>query len=126
MSLFSDKRNSSEIDFSLCGANDCPLAPVTANTTNGTSTGKVDDQIITLMSIYLAVGIMAAILIGLLLDKIKVLSSERKDRGVCSLFLATIRHLKDVRMQLLIPLTIFSGLEQGFVFGDFTKVSMVT
>ena len=74
------------------------------------------------MSIYLAVGIIAAILIGLLLDKITVLGSEKKDKGIFSLFFATMKHLKDQRMLLLIPLTIYSGLEQGFVFGDFTKV----
>ena len=65
---------------------------------------------------------MAAILIALLLDKITVLGSEKKDKGFLSLFIATMRHLKDKRMRLLIPLTIFSGLEQGFVFGDFTRV----
>ena len=95
---------------------------IAKNSTNKTTTDKVDDKIITLMSIYLAVGIMAVILIALLLDKITVLGSDKKDKGVFSLFIATMKHLKDKRMRLLIPLTIYSGLEQGFVFGDFTRV----
>ena len=32
-------------------------------------------------------------------------------------------HLKDVRQLLLLPLTFFSGLEQAFIFGDFTAVN---
>ena len=40
------------------------------------------------------------------------------------LFVATLGMMKDSRLLLLIPLIIFTGLEQGFVFGDFTKVSL--
>lgn len=29
---------------------------------------------------------------------------------------------KDARMQLIIPLSIFIGLEQGFMYADFSKV----
>ena len=42
-----------------------------------------------------------------------------------NLFFATLYHLKDTRMILIIPLTIYSGLEQGFIFADFTKVTAV-
>lgn len=41
------------------------------------------------------------------------------------LLIATIKHVwKDTRMQMIVPLTIYSGLEQAFVFGDFTAVSV--
>ena len=73
------------------------------------------------MSIYLATGICAVLIISFLLDKVNVLGSEKR-KGVCNLFIATLKHLKDNRMKLLVPLTVYSGLEQGFVFGDFTKV----
>lgn len=36
---------------------------------------------------------------------------------------ATIKHLKDKRQVLLVPLTIFSGLEQGYIGADFTQVN---
>ena len=36
---------------------------------------------------------------------------------------ATTRMLGDHRMLLLAPLVVFSGLQQGFILGDFTKVS---
>jgi hypothetical protein len=39
------------------------------------------------------------------------------------LVVATLRHMKKHRQQLLIPLTIWSGLEQGFFGADFTAVS---
>ncbi|XP_078736011.1 protein unc-93 homolog A [Lampetra fluviatilis] len=45
--------------------------------------------------------------------------------GWCRLFLATMRQMKDHRQLLLIPLTMYSGLEQAFLASDFTK-SMVT
>ncbi|XP_065055272.1 protein unc-93 homolog A-like isoform X3 [Rhopilema esculentum] len=119
-----DDRNSSMINYGLCGANDCPGTPVNGSSAADKTDGP-DKKIITLMSIYLAVGILAVILISTTLDKITILGSEKKNHGVFSLFIATARHLKDRRMQLLIPLTMYSGLEQGFVYGDFTK-SFVT
>ena len=41
-----------------------------------------------------------------------------------SLVAATFRHMKKNYQQLLIPLTIWSGLEQGFFGADFTAVSL--
>ena len=79
-------------------------------------------MVATLMSIYLGFGLLAILFVLIFLDKIKILRGNER-RGVCDLFIATLKHLKNKKMQLLIPLTIFSGLEQGFVFGDFTKVS---
>ena len=35
---------------------------------------------------------------------------------------ATLRHMRDPRQILLIPLTMFSGLEQAFFSSDFTAV----
>jgi hypothetical protein len=39
-----------------------------------------------------------------------------------SLVAATLKHMKKHYQQLLIPLTIWSGLEQGFFGADFTAV----
>jgi len=72
------------------------------------------------MSIYLVFGILAIAVIFFFLDKIDIVS-ENNETGSCNLFIATFKHLKHRNMQLLIPLTLFSGLEQGFVFADFTK-----
>lgn len=41
------------------------------------------------------------------------------------LLIATARHMRKKEQLLLIPLTIWSGLEQGFFGADFTAVKML-
>ena len=70
---------------------------------------------------------MAILVITFLLDKIKL--DKEKEEGVkekitLKLFIATFKHMWDSPYQkLLIPLTIYSGIEQAFIGADFTKVS---
>lgn len=40
----------------------------------------------------------------------------------CETFLATFRLLKDKRLIMLIPLTLYSGFEQSFLSGEYNKV----
>ncbi|KAJ8396214.1 hypothetical protein AAFF_G00020810 [Aldrovandia affinis] len=72
----------------------------------------------------IGVGILAMILVAVFLDNIDR-ETAREFRGnrepFCSTFLATFKHLKDKRQLLLIPLTMYSGFEQGFLSGDYTK-----
>jgi len=78
-----------------------------------------------LLGIYLGCGVMAVALLIALLDGNVGSKRINKDLRITmkELFLSTIKMLKDSRCQLLIPLVLFVGLEQGFIFGDFTKVS---
>ena len=102
-----------------CGANYCPSTLLNADRVAEPSTVKI------LMGIYLAFGFLAMLVIFFFLDKIELESSaENKEQGNCSLFISTLKFLKERKMQLLIPITMFSGLEQGFVFADFSKVSL--
>ncbi|KAG7460982.1 hypothetical protein MATL_G00204680 [Megalops atlanticus] len=72
----------------------------------------------------IGVGILAMILVAVFLDNIDR-DTAREFRGnrepFCSTFLATFKHLRDKRQLLLIPLTMYSGFEQGFLAGDYTK-----
>ena len=43
----------------------------------------------------------------------------------CMLLLATLKQCGDARQVLLIPLTVFSGMQQGFFWQDFAKVSSI-
>ena len=80
-----------------------------------------DSTVVMLVTIYLVCGVLSIAVILFLLDKLH--NEEHKERPpMFRLFFATLRHLKDMRMVLIIPLTMYSGLEQGFVFADFTKV----
>lgn len=75
--------------------------------------------------IYLVSAVTAAIIVSVFLDKI-VLDKEtsEEDRKLSpKLMVSTFRHLVSSPIQLmLIPITIYSGLEQAFMGGDFTKV----
>lgn len=109
----------------VCGVNFC--AEMKSNLTNTTDTLAKPEYslVVKLVSIYLASGVLAVLLILILLDRLSGNLSRKKDSvsGV-SLLLATLMHLKDRRMQLVLPITFFSGIEQAFIFGDFTKVFM--
>lgn len=72
---------------------------------------------------------LAVLLIVIFLDQIKSEQAETEKEiletpSFWSTFLATFQHLKDKRQCLLIPLTMYSGFEQGFLSGDYTKVWM--
>lgn len=68
------------------------------------------------------------ILVAVFLDNIdgKAATEFRKNKGnnkFCSTFLATFSLLRDKRLIMLIPLTMYSGFEQSFLAGEYTKVS---
>lgn len=72
-----------------------------------------------LCGIYLGSALMAAILLAIFLTNIK---KEGKNEGSISsfrLFVATAHHLRNPKQILLIPLTIFSGVEQAYIASDY-------
>ncbi|KAH3884959.1 protein unc-93 homolog A-like [Dreissena polymorpha] len=76
-----------------------------------------------LLCIYLGCGLLGAVLLLVFLDKNVGSKRINNDLKITTkeLFMSTVNMLKDSRCQLLIPLVFFVGLEQGFIFGDFTK-----
>ncbi|KAK3084344.1 hypothetical protein FSP39_011897 [Pinctada imbricata] len=84
-----------------------------------------DDTRVMLFSIYLGCGIMGVVILVSLFDHHKRRRRSRifNDDTWTSkdLFLGTVRMLKDSRCQLLVLMVILIGLEQGFMFSDFTK-----
>ncbi|KAG8444327.1 hypothetical protein GDO86_009493 [Hymenochirus boettgeri] len=110
--------------YTHCGANDCPNIPV-SNGNETSITPPTKSLIYTLLGIYTCSGVLAVILISAFLDNIDLKSQQNqpgtKEESFCEKVLATLQHLKDKRQCLLIPLTMYSGFEQGFLAGDFTK-----
>lgn len=80
-----------------------------------------EDKRYMLIGIYLGCVVLAAIIVAVFLDPLKR-EEKQDDGGVCSRVVATLKHLKKWDQILLIPLTIFSGIEQAFILGDYTKV----
>ncbi|XP_004935588.2 protein unc-93 homolog A [Gallus gallus] len=122
LSQSSNKVEISEEDLVCCGAYDC-----VSNTTNTTALAEPSKSLVyTLLGVYTASGVLAVLLIIIFLDQIKSDQAEtekeiQKTPSFWSTFLATFQHLKDKRQCLLIPLTMYSGFEQGFLAGDYTK-----
>lgn len=111
----------------VCGVHFC-TSPPKQNLTNGSSSFDTLEKpeyslVLKLVSIYLGSGVLAILLVIVLLDRLSGHLSRKKDEvSGLKLLLATLNHLKDRRMQLVLPITFFSGMEQAFIFGDFTKV----
>lgn len=115
-----EKATISEAELACCGAYDC------TNSTDNPEIPKGPSKtlIYTLLGIYTGSGVLAVLLIVFFLDQIETNTEEEKEKREQTFwmtFLATFRHLKDKRQCLLIPLTMYSGFEQGFLAGDYTK-----
>ena len=79
----------------------------------------------TVCGIYIGCGVLAVIVIALLLDNITLEKEEGKKRKFnLDLVWETLRHLhRSDYQKLLLVLTMYSGIEQAFMTGDYTKVS---
>ncbi|XP_029966647.1 protein unc-93 homolog A [Salarias fasciatus] len=104
-----------------CGAADCGL---NVSTGNSSSVRPEQELVWTLVGCYIGVGVLAMIIVAVFLDNIdrEQASRFRHDKQpFCQTFLATFRLLKDWRLLTLIPLTMYSGFEQSFLAGEYTK-----
>ena len=74
----------------------------------------------------MGIGVFAVLFVIVMLDRLTGDLDRRKTQeSSVSLLIATVKHLRDKRMMLVLPITMFSGLEQAFTFGDFTQVHHV-
>ena len=88
-------------------------------------------QIYKLCGIYLGCGCLAVVMVVVFLDKISLDSDDcdsaksgrRKQNKSLNLLTSIVQHFwKSKYLKLLAPLTIYSGIEQAFVAGEFTRV----
>ncbi|XP_034018456.1 protein unc-93 homolog A [Thalassophryne amazonica] len=109
-----------EAQLQMCGAADCGL-----NITSNSTFSRPEDKLVwTLVGCYIGVGVLAMIIMAVFLENIdQAQTSEfRGNREpFWQTFLATFRLLKDWRLVTLIPLTMYSGFEQSFLTGEYTK-----
>ncbi|XP_006871255.1 PREDICTED: protein unc-93 homolog A [Chrysochloris asiatica] len=103
----------------LCGARDCQMGGSFSNSTQRPS----QELIYTLVGIYTGCGVLAVLLIAIFLEPIKdpQQKSEGEKLSLWSNLLATFRLLRDKRLRLLVLLPLYSGFQQGFMSGDYTK-----
>lgn len=109
-----------EEQLQSCGAADCGLNI----SINSTTTRPAQKLVWTLVGCYIGVGVLAMLIVAVFLDNIdrEQSSQFRGNREpFCHTFMATFRLLKDWRLVTLIPLTMYSGFEQSFLSGEYTK-----
>lgn len=83
-----------------------------------------EQQRFLLVGIYVVMGLMAAILLRFGLDPLKNdLLEGRRCRTICDRFLSALKRLKNPQQLLLIPLSIYVGMEGPFYTNEVTEVS---
>uniref|UniRef100_A0A8D1D3W0 Protein unc-93 homolog A n=1 Tax=Sus scrofa TaxID=9823 RepID=A0A8D1D3W0_PIG len=104
-----------------CGARDCLMATAPANSTNRPS----QELIYTLLGIYTGSGVLAVLLTAVFLEPVKDApqksEGEKKAPPFWSTLLSTFKLFRDKRLRLLVLLPLYSGFEQAFLAGDYTR-----
>ena len=82
-----------------------------------------------MVGVYIAFAVLGVILMVVFVDELPYNvnqqgSIEKTKDEVQSLLLATLNHMRRVNQLLLIPVTLFSGLEQGFIGAEFNEVKI--
>ena len=116
--------NYSEAELDLCGANFC----VEELHENANLQRPPDSEIFTISIIYLTCIAAAVTIIAVFMDPLSRYGERRRgsisaqETSGIQLLAATFRQMKKPNQQLLIPLTVFIGIEQAFIGADFTQV----
>lgn len=106
---------------SYCGADDCPWDDRN-NKTSGPDLPQW--RVYTLISIYLGFTVIGLIITVFLLKPIKS-SGATSGVSIVRQLSATLRLLvTNLNMALLVPLSIWTGMEQVILFAEFTKVKL--
>ncbi|XP_037376925.1 protein unc-93 homolog A [Talpa occidentalis] len=102
-----------------CGASDCLMAEAPVNGTQRPSR----ELVYTLLGIYTGSGVLGVLLVAVLLEPISGggLQKSGGTASVCSSLLSTFRLFRDRRLCLLTLLPVYSGFQQAFLAGDYTK-----
>lgn len=125
-----ETENENGTNYDLCGANFCP------SNEHAADSGVNVSEIYEIMGIYIACIVLAVIIILILVDPLTRYGERQKQSNArrnstrrgsqveltgFQLLAATFVQLRKPYQLLLIPLTIYIGVEQAFVMADFTQ-----
>ncbi|KAI5700765.1 hypothetical protein M8J76_012247 [Diaphorina citri] len=116
----SSANNVEETRLRSCGSNFCVIGGKGLDNLER----PPDSEIYHITGIYLSCIVVATIMIALMVDPLygeKQRKTEGKEMGGLELLSATAYQLKKPYQQLLIPITIWIGMEQAFIGADFTQ-----
>ncbi|VEN35822.1 unnamed protein product [Callosobruchus maculatus] len=115
--------SSNVTNYDLCGANFC-----VSTINNNENLERPDDkEIYEISTIYLACIVTAVIIVALVVDPLTRYGEKQGRRSSqpemtpIQLLSATAYQLKKPYQQLLIPITVWIGMEQAFIGADFTQ-----
>lgn len=111
----------------VCGAQSCPV--VEESTYGLKNLTLSDDDLVPcrttamLASVFVGCGVVAVALTAAFTDKIRlfVYQDPLERPPEIAAFQAVKTAFKDPRLQLAAPLSVFIGLQQGFIYADFSK-----
>lgn len=108
----------------ICGSLSCPIKNLVNNTEEALIIPERTSDL--LIVVYVGFAITALIIVCIGLDRIQLfVQQDPLERGVGRAVCGAIRDgFKDTKLQLSAMLALFIGLEQGFMYGDFSKVSL--
>lgn len=113
------ERNSTMNENATCGIDFVPSKD--ANDSVHCGEEVVEDRKVYLCAVFICSAMASSVVFLFLLDNFRRESEEKKKGFSISLLLVTLRNLKDVNQALFVPLTIWSGIEQGFLVSDYNK-----
>lgn len=118
----SSPTNDTSISYISCGANFC----VTNDNHNDNLVRPANSEIFEISTIYLACICCAILLIAFVVDPLSRYGERQRRNSTVELsgihlLSATVNQLRKPYQQLLIPITIWIGMEQAFIGADFTQ-----
>lgn len=108
----------------MCGAEYCPEEIYLYNGTTNLSTLSSGTSKI-LVSIWLGLAVLGLSISCAFLDsRMKEPQSVNEKHSIQNILASVKAAFLDPKLQLAAPLTLFIGLEQGFIYADFIEVSL--
>ncbi|KAL0266512.1 UNVERIFIED_CONTAM: hypothetical protein PYX00_009026 [Menopon gallinae] len=111
----------------VCGSQSCPFFEDTYYDAVQNSTWTEEALMVPcrttalLASVFVGCGVVAVGLTATFTDKIRLFVYQLERPASVAAFQAVKSAFKDPRLQLAAPLSVFIGLQQGFIFADFSK-----
>lgn len=102
---------------SICGSGYCHMFLI-----ESMHADIYEDTFVILVAFLCGISATGMVVIGLLLDKLDVIFHKSK-QGLVAQLCAIVRLHRDRRMRLCVPLMTFLGIQEAFVYAEFTKVN---
>ncbi|KAJ8020381.1 Protein unc-93-like A [Holothuria leucospilota] len=111
--------NDTHVNDFTCGAQDCSTETTEEN---ATAYCNPPEKMLTtiLLIVYLVCGITGICIVVIFLQKLER-NEDQDEKETCGLFLATFKLMQNINIVLIIPFSLYAGLQKAFITANFTK-----